>query len=155
MFQYFEQLKGTILQGILINAYMMVVLFLSRYSVAGELDHCLSDMIQKANDSTTIGEIRQQCQKRIAGVQDSGSDILGERLEQDKINVLKPLTIMAHKPNYFLFGAYNTKGYDSTVYQERYDDALFKIEDVEMQFQVSVKMPLLINLFGNIGCLEK
>ena len=150
MFQYFEQLKGTVSQGILIYACMMIVLFFSRYSVAGELDQCLSDMMQKASDSVTIGEIRRHCEKRMADVQNDGSDVISERLKQDKKNVLKPFTIMAHKPNYFLFGAYNTEGYDSTIYQDRYDDQSLKLQDIETQFQVSVKVPLLIDLFGNI-----
>jgi len=150
MIQYFDQLKGTVLRGILLYSCMMIVLFLSRYSVAGELDQCFSDMMQKASDSTTIGDIRRHCEKRMAGVQNDGSDVIGERLEQDKKNVLKPFTIMAHKPNYFLFGAYNAEGYDSTIYQERYDDQSLELQDIETQFQVSVKVPLLIDLFGNL-----
>ncbi len=150
MFQYFEQLKGTGLQLILIYACMMIVLSLSRYGVAGELDQCFTDMMQKADDSTTIGEIRRHCKQKIVNVQDNNSDVIGKRLEQDKKNVLKPFTIMAHKPNYFLFGAYNAEGYDSTVYQERYDDMSVDLGDVETQFQISAKVPLLVDLFGNI-----
>ena len=150
MFHYLRQLKEKVLPGLLTSACILIVLFLSRYSVAGEIDQCFSEMMQNASDSTTVGEIRQQCEKRLAGVQDNESNVIGKRLEQDKKNVLKPFTIMAHKPNYFLFGAYNAEGYDSTVYQERYDDMSLELQDIETQFQVSVKVPLLIDLFGNL-----
>ena len=150
MFQYLELLKETVPQGILIYTCMMSVLLLPRYSGAGELDQCFIDMMQKASDSTTIGEIRRHCEKRIVSAQNDRSDVISERLGQDKKNVLKPFTIMAHKPNYFLFGAYNGEGYDPTVYQERYDDMSFKLGDVETQFQISVKVPLMVDIFGNI-----
>ena len=48
--------------------------------------------------------------------------------EQDNENVLKPFTLMAHKPNYILIGAYNSSGYDAEAYQEQFDDPSLEVE---------------------------
>lgn len=103
---------------------------------------CLLKALENAPDSTTLAEIRSQCQTL---VQD-GSGIMTERMEQDRENVMEPFTILAHRPNYLLLAAYNDEGYgesiedDLGIEQERFDDT-------EAQFQLSIKVPLAIDLF--------
>jgi phospholipase A1 len=53
---------------------------------------------------------------------------------------------MAHKPNYFLAGAYNSYGYDPTLYREQFDDPSIDFDDTEAQFQISLKIPLWVNV---------
>ena len=57
---------------------------------------------------------------------------------------------MSHKPNYILIGAYNSAGYNATLYQEQFDDPSIDLDDAEAQFQVSVKVPLAVSLFNSI-----
>ena len=78
------------------------------------------------DDSMTIAELRLQCEKQLqAGkykASEGEAEIVSERVRQDKEHVLQPFTLMAHRPNYILIGAYNSVGYDSKVYQEAYGD---------------------------------
>jgi len=54
---------------------------------------------------------------------------------------------MAHKPSYFLAGAYNSDGYSAQHFQDQYDDPSIEFDDTETQFQISIKVPLGVNLF--------
>ncbi len=73
-----------------------------------------------------------------------------DRLTEDKKNVLQPFTLMAHKPNYFLAGAYNSKGYDPELFPEQYRDPSIEFDDTEAQFQISLKVPLWVDLFDKV-----
>ncbi len=121
---------------------------------AQELEECMLKKIRLARDSTTIGALRLECEKEIhAGTftmdsdQKSKTPLVTERIEEDKEHVLQPFTLMAHKPNYILFGVYNGNGYNPEHFQEQFDDPSFSLDDVEAQFQLSIKFPLLVDLF--------
>ena len=73
--------------------------------------------------------------------------VVEDRIRQDRRHVLQPFTLMAHKPNYLLFAAYNSNGFDSTLWQEFDPDREWK--DTEAQFQISMKFPLLVNLMND------
>jgi phospholipase A1 len=124
---------------------------------ADELTACMTGLLEQASDSTTIGELREQCagqaqqqeqaQTELAqqGDQQTAVDV---RLKQDRENVLQPFTLMSHKPNYFLLGAYNSDGYNSSYFEEQYDEPSIQLDDTEAQFQISLKVPLGINIFN-------
>lgn len=119
--------------------------------IANDLKTCMTEMVHQVNDSMTIAELRLECEKKIhegtfpeKGVKPSA---VSERLRQDTDNILKPFTLMAHKPNYLLIAAHNTYGYNSEAYQEQYNDPSLVADDTEAQFQLSIKFPLAINLF--------
>jgi phospholipase A1 len=120
-------------------------------SVADGLTTCMAEMMEQASDSTTVGELRARCARQIENetptVQDQQPAVVDQRLKQDKQNVLQPFTIMAHKPNYILMGAYNSDGYNSELFQEQFDDPTLEFDDTEVQFQFSIKVPLAVNLF--------
>jgi phospholipase A1 len=61
--------------------------------------------------------------------------------------VLQPFTLMAHKPSYYLFGAYNQSGYSTEYYERHFDNPDVTFDDTEAQFQFSLKIPLGVNLF--------
>jgi len=119
--------------------------------VADGLTTCMAAMMEQASDSTTMGELRAKCAEQIENetptVQDQKPAVVDQRLKQDKQNVLQPFTIMAHKPNYILMGAYNSDGYNSELFQEQFDDPTLEFDDTEVQFQISIKVPLAVNLF--------
>jgi len=115
---------------------------------------CMTEMLQHSSDATTIGEIRARCAEQ---TQDQSLEetvnqpvVVSDRLEEDKENVLQPFTLMAHKPNYFLAGAYNSKGYDAQLFQEQYRDPSIEFDDTEAQFQISLKIPLWVGLFDKV-----
>jgi len=122
--------------------------------VADELEACLTVMLQQSSDSTTVGEIRARCAEQLQAdnlaEEDSEPVVVIDRLTEDKENILQPFTLMAHKPNYFLAAAYNSKGYDPELFQQQYRDPSLKYDDTEAQFQISLKVPLWVNLFEKV-----
>lgn len=118
---------------------------------ADDMTECLTSKLQRADDSMTIGELRASCRLELQGVavtgEEENSTVVSDRLREDREHVLAPFTLMAHKPNYMLLGAYNASGYDSEVYQQQYDDPTIEADDIEAQIQLSIKTPLAIELF--------
>jgi phospholipase A1 len=143
-------------------ASSVAVLTTLHFGVAGvaaaeesALDRCLVERVKSAPDNVTLGNIRALCQEQIAaqsavaegrGLADDG---VMKRLNADRENLLKPFTLMAHKPNYLLFGAYNRQSYNTEEYEGFYDeDEDWNFDDIEAQFQISIKTPLAINLLS-------
>ena len=129
--------------------------FLPKIVFADELDECMMQAMRTADDATTLGALRLQCEKDIeAGTYTlktkSGKDlpVVKDRMHHDREHVLQPFTLMAHKPNYILFAAYNGMSYNAAPYNEQFDDSGFQFDDTEAQFQISLKFPLLVNLFN-------
>lgn len=134
---------------------MSAALFmLPSVSIANDLKTCMTEMLDQVADSMTIAELRLECEKQIheGSYPDKSKQpsALSKRLRQDTDNVLKPFTLMAHKPNYLLIAAHNTYGYNPEAYQEQFDDPSLDVKDTEAQFQLSVKFPLAVNLFDTV-----
>ncbi|RKZ97370.1 MAG: phospholipase [Gammaproteobacteria bacterium] len=137
-------------------------------SFANELSSCMADMLAQADDTMTIGELRSQCASSnvssevgptstvvdttIATADDAIAEesLVAKRLRIDGDNILKPFTLMAHKPNYILVGAHNFSGYNPDVYREHANDQTIDVDDTEAQFQISLKFPLAVNLFNMV-----
>ena len=123
-------------------------------AVADDLETCLTQMLMQSGDSTTVGEIRARCAQRTQAVlpdeQDIQPAVVSDRLEQDRKQALQPFTLMAHKPNYFLAIAYNSKGYDPELFREQYRDPSIELDDTTAQFQISLKAPLWVDLFDKV-----
>ena len=122
--------------------------------VADDMETCLAQMLMQSGDSTTVGEIRAHCAQQTQAIvpdeQDNEPAVVSDRLALDRKHVLQPFTLMAHKPNYFLAAAYNTKGYDPQLFQEQYLDPSIEFDKTEAQFQVSLKAPLWVGLFDKV-----
>ena len=127
---------------------------LSGSVTADDQQACMTKMLQHSSDYTTVGEIRARCAEQTEDQSleepDSQPVVVIDRLEEDKKNVLQPFTLMAHKPNYILAGAYNSQGYDATLFQEQYRDPSIEFDDTEAQFQISIKTPLWVGLFDKV-----
>jgi len=123
-------------------------------AVADDMETCLTTMLMQSDDSTTDGEIRALCSEQSQLEEPAGQEkepaVVSDRLEQDRKQVLQPFTLMAHKPNYFLAAAYNSKGYNPELFREQYADPSREFDDTEAQFQISLKAPLWVDLFENV-----
>lgn len=119
-----------------------------------DLKDCMADMMDQVNDTMTIGDLRLKCQEQLHTgsypLAEKESAVVSERLRQDKGHVLEPFTLMAHKPNYILLGAYNGNGYNPEYFRDQYDNDSIDLDDTEAQFQISIKTPLLVNLFDTV-----
>lgn len=114
-------------------------------------EQCMLDLLKNGQAEMTLGDIRLECSKEIAidQAEDLPADVgsASRRIDSDRKAITSPFSILAHKPNYFLFGAYNFKGWDPTLYREASNDPDYENKDVEGQFQISLKVPLAIDLF--------
>ena len=136
--------------------FMMTWLFIIQSSYATVLQDCMMEAMENANDNMTIGELRQHCEQLInvdqsivAPEKDKDVKLVEERMRQDRQNVLLPFTLMAHKPSYVIIAGYNASSYNSEQYEKQYDLDSIDIDDVEAKFQLSIKFPLLVNLFND------
>ena len=132
-------------------AVLLGSLVMAGVGQADDLNQCMSRMMERVDDSVTIGQLRLQCQKQLRdgsfSAAEKRADVISERVRQDKEHVLEPFTLMAHKPNYILVAAYNSSGYDPSLYRQQFDDPSLDVDDTEAQFQISIKTPLAIDLF--------
>jgi len=142
------------------KAHLLLVIVLFSATPALSLnafDSCVLKTIQNASSDMTIGEVKKQCRNELTEKQSQKSEppsfakdkgyAFSERLKKDKKNILRPFSLMAHKPNYILLGTYNHNGFDSSLYQEQYNSPSLSAKNVESQFQLSIKFPLLVDLF--------
>lgn len=71
-----------------------------------------------------------------------------ERIAVDKSNIHKPFTLMAHRPNYLLPVSYNNQSWESSLYRHTSGEEELDVNNTEVQFQLSIKMPLAIDIFN-------
>ncbi len=107
-------------------------------------EECLLGLIENAPDSMSVGELRIKCKTQSKAEEVS---VLERRLNEDSENILEPFTLMTHRPTYFMPFAYNFNEYDPTLHQQQINDPSFSFNSSEVQFQLSIKTPLFINLF--------
>jgi phospholipase A1 len=124
----------------------------ARNAAAEDVQDCLARMLMQSSDNTTVGELRAACAASADAGEDSAGEeplqpAVGERLKKERSNLLRPFTLMAHKPNYMLPAAYNFHSYDSEPYRQQLGDPALHLRDFEFQFQISLKVPLGINVF--------
>lgn len=143
----------------IIPPVILIFLFWTAQSFGADATRdCLISRLMTAEDSLTLGELRMECEninrnKEISllpGSEDGEAlDFVKDPYEKDDKNILHSFTLKAHKPNYVLFGTYNASGYSSDLFETQYsrDDIDFK--KTEAQFQISIKFPLMVDLFDD------
>jgi phospholipase A1/A2 len=163
-FLFSESMDPIFCQEITVNALLLfLILFLSFpppvfSKELTDLQRCLLEMQEHADNDITMGEAKKQCLEKINAttemvvdekkVEDEDmADALDRRLATDERNVLEPFTLMAHKPNYLLIASHNFSGVNEEPFQEQYDDPTLEADNTEAKFQISLKIPLLVNLF--------
>jgi phospholipase A1 len=114
------------------------------------LEDCLLNALAKADKGMTVGELESQCKAEQRAAAESGKEggVVAGRLSTDESNILKPFTLMAHRPNYILLAAYNDDP-NLDPYIEAFPGRDVSLEDVESQFQVSIKFPVAVDLFDS------
>lgn len=138
------------------NVTLISLLHLSPHNThAGEIsdaDNCMLQLIQGAPDTMTIGEAKAYCNKSVTAdgaEQPTPGEEVGvvkERLISDSRNILKPFSLMAHSSNYLLLGAYNFQRWTPELYEDGSNDDI-SFDKTEVQFQLSIKTPLALDLF--------
>ena len=149
-----EALMGA---GIFLVAAFLV--FATCYGTAGAGDtapdkaavqECLLKALETAPGGMTVDELRTQCraEQMTAVEKEEDKSIVDGRLYTDEENILRPFTLMSHKPNYVLLATYNGSP-NNDPWREASGDPTLELDNVEAQFQVSIKVPLAVDLFKN------
>jgi phospholipase A1 len=146
---------GALMAGIFLAAFFWVYVFHGETTAADSapdkaaVQDCLLKALETALDGTTIDEMRAQCQaEKLTDGDTTDEGLLGYRIYTDDENVLRPFTLMAHRPNYILMACYNNSP-NENPWREGYKDSGLEMDTVEAQFQVSIKIPLAVDLFNN------
>lgn len=115
-----------------------------------QLESCIQKQLRTADDDKIIGEIRSDCETRLE-MPESGALIDKRRLaDRDKTNNL--LSLVPHKPNYFIGGYYFLKP-QTKPFEIQHPDQDINIDTVELKFQISLKTMIYEDLFGQTGDL--
>jgi phospholipase A1 len=116
-------------------------------------DDCLLRAIQNADDSATVGSLRQQCSDQITAsettVPETDKETQIDRyLRSDTDASTRNYLISVHKPNYILpytnNSDLNLEPWEDNVSPEN----LAALSDTEAIFQVSAKLPVWRNMFS-------
>jgi len=92
------------------------------------IDACIAQEVKHADDSQSIGEIRQLCQNK-------EYSLFEERFVLEESAESNPFAILPHKPTYFLPFSYSKV--NSAPYEKEIGD--HELSDTEIKFQVSLK----------------
>lgn len=123
---------------------------------------CAAKLLETAADEMTAGDIRKSCrathnleaqeaQPLVEIAADSGptpENAVDRKLDSDRLLIAEQFSILAHKPNYVLAAVYNFNGWDNPAFDSGAGSQSYENDDIEAQFQVSVKVPLAIGLIG-------
>jgi phospholipase A1 len=144
-----------------ILACTTLILPVSAQEHMADNEQCMQALLKSGQDDMTLGEIRATCNQsetnagaevaEPASMVETGADTGGarRRMQADRQAAARPFSILAHKPNYFLAAAYNAEGWDPALFREASNDPNYENKDVEGQFQISLKVPLALDLFGD------
>ncbi len=122
-------------------------------------DTCLLKAAKEGADGLLLQEIRKQCEKFAVNRDVEKTPIeleeleeerpLSKRTQSDKENAHKPFIFMAHNKNYLLFGSWNSHLWDSDIYHNTNGEEQLDLQQTEVQFQLSVKTPLMTDILGS------
>ncbi|MEA3231709.1 MAG: phospholipase A [Thermodesulfobacteriota bacterium] len=128
-----------------------------------DLEACIVEKMLHAGDETTIGELKAACRHHLEGLKRlAPEDVIDEDVEESAIKRRQeieqeteelPFVLTPHKPNYILLAAYNTQSPNQEPYTIAHPDEDYTLDQTEVKFQVSLKFPVLFDLFGDNGDL--
>ena len=121
------------------------------------MESCLMKALATASDSTSIGELKQNCREASTvkieeqPIQKANTPVYelsaaDERFNAEMALEERPFVITPHNPNYILFSAFDDPN------QQPFEEVTGErepVEDTEMTFQVSIKAPLWRNILGS------
>lgn len=148
-----------IVNGLMIFFFLILIPLQLVFSAElTDFQRCLLEIQEQVGDDITMGEARERCRRKTEGTAEVDADKKSEetgkmddavdrRLESDDRHLLQPFTLMAHRPNYMLIASHNFTGVNSEPYQEQFDDPTIELDDTEFKFQISIKFPLLVDLY--------
>lgn len=130
----------------------LFLLALTSPVLADGIGDCVVESVQRASDTTTVGELRALCRDQRETTtqskqQHTGSDVensvIRRRFDSEFDTMDRPYTLTAHRPNFVLPYTYNA--YPNNAPFEFLDSGE-AVKREEAKFQVSFKLPLTHDL---------
>ncbi|MDO8345371.1 MAG: phospholipase A [Cellvibrio sp.] len=127
------------------------------------MNHCLQASVVGAAESMTVAELKQAClllheqrqgviESPVAEEKKATSRVLQKRMTLEALNRSSRFVLTPHKRNY-LFPLSFTEHPNSGPYQRENDSPLLDLSKTEVDFQLSIKILLREDLFGDNGHL--
>ena len=117
-------------------------------TAASAIQECLVASLETADDDTTIGALRNQCEAELRSGSDEGQSLLFEYIRSDTDIENRNYLISVHKQNYILPFTTNSDLNLAPWQQATTPENVAALKDEEAVFQVSMKMPIWRNLFS-------
>jgi phospholipase A1 len=144
-----------------------LILFLIGFGTvqaSNDFQDCMLEQLEKAGDEMTVGELRNACTPAEEAITveatpapEDGTDIqqsaLDARFEAEKVALTNPFVLLPHKTNYFLFANYHFTDMNTSPWEQPPINETPALQNTEAKFQVSIKAPIVQNLFGDNGHL--
>ncbi len=142
-------------------AYLSILLFCwpGAAFAANDTDEdmrlCLMEALQNAEDSDTVGMLREKCEVEVAGQQLAKATVPNLRLIERRIQLEKEASknrfaVIQHRGSYILPISYNSQP-NSAPFASAGDD--INLDNVETKFQFSIKAQLLDDILKQRGRL--
>lgn len=127
------------------------------------MNHCLQASVVGAAESMTVAELKQACvllheqrqgviEAPVAEEKEETSRVLQKRMTLEALNRSSRFVLTPHKRNY-LFPLSFTEHPNTDPYQREDDPSLLDLSKTEVDFQLSIKILLREDLFGDNGHL--
>lgn len=132
-----------------------------------DLNNCLRESVSGAAENMTVAEMRNACellltQKQAGNTTAIGTattripmeetDLLEQRVALEALNRSSRFLLTPHKRNYFFPASY-TRTPNEMPYRAANDQTLSELKRTEAEFQLSIKILLRENIFGDNGHL--
>ena len=147
-------LQSSLLVLFILLAAMLPAPWICPQAHAKTLVDCMQKALFSVDESVTVGEIRAQCLQQVRPDKPLAQDTkpaptaVERRIKEERTNILKPFTLTAHRANYILPFVYNPASYNSSHHGVKADGEPYDFKDAEVQFQISLKTPLMVDLFN-------
>lgn len=137
-----------IVATILVSSFMLPVSPATAIENQSTFNTCMQQEIRLGANDTTLGEMREQCNKKPSHDAEVANDSsLSQRLHFDKLTWDNPFSISMHKPNYVLVVSHNNKT-NEAPFTKQFPSENITFDETELKFQISAKYPIATNLFG-------
>ncbi len=127
---------------------------------------CLRETIPGAAENMTVADMRKACElllrqqpiaseaasETVAVEQTEKTDLLKQRVALETLNRSNRYLLTPHKRNYFFPASY-TRTPNETPYRATNNQALSELKRTEAEFQLSIKILVRENIFGDNGHL--
>ena len=139
-------------------------------NAADSLSECLQAQLLNANDSITVGELKDFCQdksSRVGGIVAADSaepeslnlaeavkpqSAIEHRLRMERKGEASTFSLIPHKPNYILISN-NLSEPNEEPFSTAFPSRDVHLQPWETKFQISVKVPLIRGVFNHHGDL--